>query len=722
MKIQNIVVSNVNLTNKTATITFDIAEATSNVDVYLKLNELDYAQIFTNKTNATLTYSVTTNLQLGINNANLKLVSSSEEYISETFLIKLKINPTISNIDCNYTDNDGRYTLTFDLTGDSNFKYIISIKEDGSQYKEIMNNQIIGFKIYRGSGLSLGNHSVTLKVTDGYDEYETVTYNFVIVNYIPIMSKVAITDIKNNGTCKIHYGLKDIENTTLTHILTLDGNNTTISPSKNGYFYTYNLTGLSVGKHNGRINISDGTNTVATDDFSIEIFNDSTNKKEQLRQAKIRYDASYRNFREIIVSIIADGIFDYDIENLIIEKSKNYYSEMYSEFNKIAQQTIDMISSNKIVTAKADLNKEINEVSGAINTLEDTMNTVFKDGVLSDAEKTTLDNTLNLVAKEKADVDREYETLYNNDDLLNPAKTKLKTEYDSFVNAHNTLVTTIDGLINKAGIIDNTDKENVDNAFANWRNRLGNYRNAALEAIDSIAKKKADDSADVVNKYWAEIILDPDTGIKSEVGKLQTKISGTGGIEERLKTAEQTITTEGISNLIKDKYYSKTEVDAQLDATVATVQVQYYLSTSTTSLAGGNWSTVAPEWEDGKYMWSKVVTTLTDGTVKESEPTCIAGASGTDGKSISAITKYYLATSSENVTKSTSGWTTTIQTISEDKRYLWNYEEVTFSDNTTFSTDPCIIGSFGLGSDAYTVILTNEAHVVLCDSDGNPIS
>lgn len=64
---------------------------------------------------------------------------------------------------------------------------------------------------------------------------------------------------------------------------------------------------------------------------------------------------------------------------------------------------------------------------------------------------------------------------------------------------------------------------------------------------------------------------------------------------------------------------------------VGQVDVEYYLSTSTSSLSGGSWQTVAPQWVNGKYMWSRVKTTYLDGTVKYSEPTCIAGAKGDTG-------------------------------------------------------------------------------------------
>lgn len=72
------------------------------------------------------------------------------------------------------------------------------------------------------------------------------------------------------------------------------------------------------------------------------------------------------------------------------------------------------------------------------------------------------------------------------------------------------------------------------------------------------------------------------------------------------------------------------------------------------------------------------------------------GTDGTDGVSITAVINYYLATNlSTDVTRQTEGWTTDIQTISPEKPYLWNYEEVKYSNTLSTYTDPCIIGTYG---------------------------
>lgn len=83
-----------------------------------------------------------------------------------------------------------------------------------------------------------------------------------------------------------------------------------------------------------------------------------------------------------------------------------------------------------------------------------------------------------------------------------------------------------------------------------------------------------------------------------------------------------------------------------------------------------------------KYTWTKI----------KGE----TGATGATGKGIKTIANYYLASASgSGVTDATSGWTTTIQSISASKKYLWNYELITYTDNSTTKTTPCIIGAYG---------------------------
>ena len=156
---------------------------------------------------------------------------------------------------------------------------------------------------------------------------------------------------------------------------------------------------------------------------------------------------------------------------------------------------------------------------------------------------------------------------------------------------------------------------------------------------------------------------------------------------------------------------------------ITSVDVQYYQSTSATSLSGGSWSTTAPTWADGKYIWTKTVTTYSTGSTSESNPACITGQKGSNGAtgtSVSSIVNHYLATSaSSGVTTSTSGWTTTVQAVSADKKYLWNYETVNYKDPASSAdTTPCIIGAYGDKGDSVTKVAVTYGLSTSNASDG----
>lgn len=103
------------------------------------------------------------------------------------------------------------------------------------------------------------------------------------------------------------------------------------------------------------------------------------------------------------------------------------------------------------------------------------------------------------------------------------------------------------------------------------------------------------------------------------------------------------------------------------------------------------------------------------------------GKDGETGKGIKSVTNHYLATSSSSgVTTSTSGWTTTVQTITSSKKYLWNYETLTYTDNSTTNTAPCIIGTYGEkganGDDGNGIASITEHYAVSSSNTTAPAS
>lgn len=152
----------------------------------------------------------------------------------------------------------------------------------------------------------------------------------------------------------------------------------------------------------------------------------------------------------------------------------------------------------------------------------------------------------------------------------------------------------------------------------------------------------------------------------------------------------------------------------------------YYLAHSSSSTAPtGTWVTDPSNsgFSASKpYLWNYEVTTFSLSSAKSTTPRVI-GVWSKDGKGIKSITEYYLATSaSSGVTTSTSGWGTTVQPITATKKYLWNYEVITYTDSSTTTSTPCIIGVYGdKGDDAYSYKLRSNITAIPLDNNGMPV-
>lgn len=134
---------------------------------------------------------------------------------------------------------------------------------------------------------------------------------------------------------------------------------------------------------------------------------------------------------------------------------------------------------------------------------------------------------------------------------------------------------------------------------------------------------------------------------------------------------------------------------------IKSIANKYAVSSSNTT-APTTWQDTVPTMTTtNKYLWNYEIITKTDNTTSETAKRVIGvygntGNTGAAGKGIKSITEHYLASSANTgVTTSTTGWTTTVQTTTTTNKYLWNYETITYTDNSTYNSTPVIIGTHG---------------------------
>lgn len=119
----------------------------------------------------------------------------------------------------------------------------------------------------------------------------------------------------------------------------------------------------------------------------------------------------------------------------------------------------------------------------------------------------------------------------------------------------------------------------------------------------------------------------------------------------------------------------------------------------------------------GSYIWAKIKgDDGKDGT---------NGTNGKDGKGISKIQTFYQANNSTyGIYTYTSGWSETFTAPSSNSRYLWTYQKTTYTDGSTETTTPHIIGSYGKdgsnlsSAEIWALLLQRNTDFMYKGSDG----
>lgn len=101
------------------------------------------------------------------------------------------------------------------------------------------------------------------------------------------------------------------------------------------------------------------------------------------------------------------------------------------------------------------------------------------------------------------------------------------------------------------------------------------------------------------------------------------------------------------------------------------------------------------------------------------------GTNGKDGKGISKIQTFYQANNSTyGIYTYTSGWSETFTAPSSNSRYLWTYQKTTYTDGSTETTTPHIIGSYGKdgsnlsSAEIWALLLQQNTDFMYKGSDG----
>ena len=223
------------------------------------------------------------------------------------------------------------------------------------------------------------------------------------------------------------------------------------------------------------------------------------------------------------------------------------------------------------------------------------------------------------------------------------------------------------------------------------------------------------------------------TPYADSIGGVQASVKVT---DDKVSTLQQTV--DGFATTVAQTYTTKTEFGQLQQQTISQVISEYAKNQSATTAPSSRWSTTVPTWEDGYYIWARTRTKYVDTSKQDSvsSPVCLTGAKGQTGseapktavvylykRSGSAATidwvnnvEYTFSTQTISAATLPSGW---YQDIPSGTDPIYVTAATAYGTGTTDSiaanewSTPVVLarnGADGSGANAFTIILTNEAH------------
>lgn len=432
--------------------------------------------------------------------------------------------PTIT--DMNITSSKDTYTLKYKATDSNGDTLTHYISLNNSEYSVITPTNSNNLFTYNGNGLVEGTNIIKLKLSDGYDEVEKIVSVFrEISNKPPTLSNVRVSISGINY--KLIYTVNNESKDKIKHYLNIDNKGyepiTPVNMGNENYMFTGQLT---EGNHKLIVKVTDDhNNEVISNELNANVVNVISQVKAELVTAKDDYITSYDNLKKTVADITNDMIFDKDTEQTLLDNALSDYRTKFSKFSEVSNKAMDSIATDKTDTIKNELNKEFNELTNALGSLDNTINDVFKDSILSESEKIVIKQQLQNLTLEKADVDSKYNSVKNNYKQSDLSKEWYKETYDTLIAKYNyyneqfrNLNLVITHLLDKEGILDNSDLISKDKAIADYGLALSEIGKAITNSIDAIAKNESENNATNLEEYYSEFLLEKDR-INLEVGK-----------------------------------------------------------------------------------------------------------------------------------------------------------------------------------------------------------
>lgn len=201
------------------------------------------------------------------------------------------------------------------------------------------------------------------------------------------------------------------------------------------------------------------------------------------------------------------------------DASQKALNNLLSYSGKDYIYTTDPLGTNFSVAVKSrafyenfKLQEEIKNTNTSLDDLDDEIKGGFYDGIINTNEAEAIRKAAETMHTQ---VTNQFNKVDSNPSLTGAPKTTHQTKYTECNNAYNTLISKINTAIDYCSVNSTkTDAQkktavtDMNTAFGTYKTKLADYQKAYQDAIDAIAKKKADDAVDGVVIGGRNLLLD----------------------------------------------------------------------------------------------------------------------------------------------------------------------------------------------------------------------
>lgn len=199
----------------------------------------------------------------------------------------------------------------------------------------------------------------------------------------------------------------------------------------------------------------------------------------------------------------------------------SFVSSDWVKASKYTDDTVAKQAAKNLEDYKVKMTKDFKDLNDGVSTFKTEVVKDFKDGIVTEAEKTRLRVQLDILDRESQDIEERYNSIFNSQYADTQVKTSISNARSTYNNSLTNLRNTIQTII-EDGEVTSSEKTTANQTLTTYNNALTGYSTAIQEALSSMSKVIAQKEATSQVNQFNEVI----NNINTNITDIQKQVDG----------------------------------------------------------------------------------------------------------------------------------------------------------------------------------------------------